>query len=175
MPNKITHRLCSQMFLVKGVTVVELLVVIFIIGVLVAYLVPTSVNRALRNARIAETKQKLEQLRKAIVGNPDLITSGEYVDNGFKGDVGRYPRNFLELVTKPADCDSWNPFTKHGWNGPYVRDDGKQSFMFDAWGDSIKYLLNDLGDTIGLQSRGPDGEWFGTNPYLKNDDIQIIF
>jgi len=158
-----------------GVTIIELLVVISIIGILIAYVAPTVLNRAANNARITTTRQKMDQLRKAIVGNSELIGGGEYIDVGFKGDVGRLPGNLLELVIKPTDADTWNPFNKHGWNGPYIRDDGKHSFIFDAWGDSIKFLKNNLDDTIGLQSKGLDGEWYGTNPVLTNDDIQILF
>jgi hypothetical protein len=116
----------------------------------------------------------MDQLKKAITGNPELISGGEYVDVGFKGDVRRLPRDLMELVTKPTDADTWNPFTKRGWNGPYIRDDSKHSFIFDAWGDSIKFFVR--GDTVlGLQSKGPDGEWYGSNPSLTNDDIQVLF
>jgi len=160
---------------IKGVTIIELLVVIFIIGVFVAFFVPNTLNRASNNAKATTTKQKLNQLKQAIVGNPELISGGEYVDLGFKGNVGRLPKNLMELVIKPVDADSWNPFTKHGWNGPYIRDDGRQSFMFDAWGDSIRLLINAEGDTIGLTSKGIDGEFYGTNPLLKNDDIHVLF
>lgn len=160
---------------IRGVTIIELLVVIFIIGVFVAFFVPNTLKRTSDNARVTATRQKLNQLKQAIVGNPELVSGGEFSDLGFKGDVGRLPRNLMELAVKPSDVDSWNPFTKHGWNGPYIRDDGKQSFIFDAWGDSIKFLVNLNGDTIGLTSRGIDGEFYGTNPLLKDDDIKILF
>ncbi len=155
-----------------GVTIIELLVVIFVIGILIAYVTPTALNRAAKNARITTTRQKMVQLRNAIVGNSELVSGGEYIDVGFKGDVGRLPFNLLELVIKPTDTDTWNPFIKHGWNGPYIRDDSKHSFIFDAWGDTIKFLSDSLGDTIGLRSKGPDGL---TDPLPTNDDIKILF
>jgi hypothetical protein len=117
----------------------------------------------------------MDQLKKAISGNPELISGGEYIDAGFKGDVGRLPRDLMELTTKPPDADTWNPFTKHGWNGPYIRDDNSHSFLFDAWGDSIKFLVSPTSETTGLKSKGPDGEWYGSNPALINDDIQVLF
>jgi type II secretory pathway pseudopilin PulG len=158
----------------SGVTIVELLVVIFIIGMFIAFFAPTIYSRTSNSARITVTKQKMVQLRKAIVGDPELISGGEYVDAGFTGDVGRLPTNLMELVNKPTDADSWNPFTKHGWKGPYIRDDESHSFLLDAWGDSIKFLLNSDSDTIGLKSTGPDGVWYN-NPALANDDIQLLF
>lgn len=156
-----------------GVTIVELLVVIFVIGLFVAFFVPTAFNRAANHARITVTRQKMDQLRKAIIGNPELISNGEYVDAGFKGDMGRLPTSLLDLVDTSI-TPKWNQFTKHGWNGPYIRDDGKHGFMYDAWGDSIQFLINN-GDTIGLRSKGPDGEWYESNPILVNDDIQVLF
>ena len=159
----------------QGVTIIELLVVIFIIGLFILYFTRTTLNRVADNARITTTRQKMVELRKAIIGNPEMISGGEYIDVGFKGDVGRFPRHLLELVQKPTDADTWNPFTEHGWNGPYIRNDGNQTFMFDAWGDSIKFLIDISDDTIGLISKGLDGELYGTNSLLKNDDIQILF
>jgi prepilin-type N-terminal cleavage/methylation domain-containing protein len=158
-----------------GVTLIELLVVIFVIGVFVAFFAPSIYSRTSNRARITVTKQKMVQLRKAIVGDPELLSEGEYVDAGFKGDNGRLPVNLMELVNKPTDADSWSPFTKHGWKGPYIRDDESHSFLFDAWGDSIRFLLNNINDTIGLKSTGPDGEWYNNNPALSNDDIQLLF
>jgi type II secretory pathway pseudopilin PulG len=104
-----------------GVTIVELLVVIFIISIFIAFFVPTVLNRAANHARITTTRQKLDQLRKAIVGTPELISNGEYVDTGFKGDMGRLPTSLLELVDTTI-TPKWNQFAKHGWNGPYIRD-----------------------------------------------------
>jgi prepilin-type N-terminal cleavage/methylation domain-containing protein len=171
-----------------GVTIIELLVVIFIIGLLIAFTAPLIVNRVNTNARIQTTRQQLEQLRKAVVGNPDVISGGEYADVGFRGDVGRLPRHLIELATRRPDTSRysyvgreslpiWNPFTKHGWKGPYIRDDGQQGFMHDAWGDTIRFLIGRVNDTIGLRSTGPDGRW-STDPSptpLANDDIQILF
>jgi hypothetical protein len=159
-----------------GVTIVELLVVILVIGIFIAFFAPTIYSRTSNSARITVTKQKMVQLRKAIVGDPELISGGEYVDAGFKGDNGRLPTNLMELVIKPPYplADSWNSFTKHGWNGPYIRDDESHSFLLDAWGDPIEFLLNTNNDTIGLKSSGPDGEWYN-NPALSNDDIQVLF
>ena len=159
----------------NGVTIVELLVVISIIGIFIAFFIPAVYNRAANNARITATKQKMVQVRKAIIGDPELVSNGEYIDAGFKGDVGRLPTTLMELVNKPTSADTWNPFTKHGWNGPYVRDDDSHSFLFDAWGDPIEFLMNTNGDTVGLKSTGPDGEWYNNNPALHNDDIQLLF
>jgi type II secretory pathway pseudopilin PulG len=169
-----------------GVTIIELLVVIFVIAIFIAFFVPNAYSRISINARITATKTEMEQLRSAIMGNPDLVNGGEYVAAGFKNDVGRLPRHLIELVTRRPDTTTyiypgreslslWNPYIKSGWNGPYVRDDGKQSFMKDAWGEPYQFVVSGH-DTVGLKSPGADGEWYNNAvPGMVNDDIQILF
>jgi prepilin-type N-terminal cleavage/methylation domain-containing protein len=171
----------------SGVTIIELLVVIFIIGIFIAYFFPTVISRATTYARTVATKNELEEIRKAIVGDPQVISGGEFVARGFKNDMGRLPRHLVELVTRHPELPPydqfnypqketlpvWNPFTKTGWNGPYIRDDGKQGFLYDAWGEPYRYFTNENGDTVGLESPGPDGEWY--RPPLRDDDIRIRF
>jgi len=168
-----------------GVTIVELLVVIFVIGMFIAFFVPSVYNRVSINARITASKTEMGQLRTAIMGNPDLISGGEYVAAGFKNDVGRLTKHLIELATRRPDTTLyvypgreslpiWNPFIKAGWNGPYVRDDGTQGFLKDAWGEQYQFVVSGH-DTIGLKSPGPDGEWYNSIPGLTNDDIQILF
>ncbi|MEO0087108.1 MAG: type II secretion system protein GspG, partial [candidate division WOR-3 bacterium] len=119
----------------------------------------------------------------AIVGE----VGANYVDYGFKGDVGRFPRHLIELATNRPDTlrefiypgkesiPAWNPFTKKGWNGPYVRDDPEHSFLYDPWGTPIMYYLGPNGETLGLKSAGPDGEWYDPQRHQVNDDIIVLF
>ncbi len=173
-----------------GMTLLEILIVISIIGTLIAFFVPPLVSRVQRNAYITATKRSLLELRKAIVGNPEITGSGQYLDMGFKGDVGRFPRHLIELLTNRPDTlggefvypgrepiPLWDPWTKHGWHGPYVRDDGKFSFLNDAWGNPILYHFSPDGETLGLKSAGPNGEWYNPSapPYTENDDIIVLF
>ncbi len=169
---------------VKGITIIELLVVIFIIGVFLSFFIPRVTSRIGNNARVSATRQEMEQIRKAIVGNPDLVSGGELTDVGFKGDIGRLPRHLIELATRRPDTTLfnypnkeslpiWDPWTKRGWKGPYMRDDGQQGFMKDAWGEFYEFLIDPAGDTIGLKSPGIDGEWDA--PGTVGDDIKVLF
>lgn len=163
----------------NGVTIVELLVVIFVIGLFITFFTSGAYTRVANNARVNTTKQEMNQLRIAIAGNPDLVSSGEILAGGFKNDVGRIPRHLIELARRLPDTlglDSmpiWNPFTKNGWNGPYMREDGQHGFMYDAWGEPYRFATNNTGDTVGLKSPGTDGEWYV--PGLINDDIEVLF
>ncbi len=170
-----------------GWTLMEILVVISVIGILIAFFAPPLVSRIQRNALITATRRNLTELRKAIVGNPEIVGGGQYLDMGFKGDVGRLPRHLIELLTNRPDTmvgfeypgresiPGWDPFTKNGWHGPYLRDDGRLSFLEDAWGNPIIYHI--VGnETLGIKSAGPDGEWYPPpSGSGVNDDIIVLF
>jgi len=171
---------------------VELLVVISVLGIILAFFVPPIVGKITTNAKRTATQQQLRVLRDAIAGNPEALSGGEMISTGFKNDVGRLPRHLIELVTKnpflpPYDkilyvgketLATWNPYTQRGWNGPYVREDGQMSYLYDAWGDSIQFYVSPGTsgvETLGLKSRGPDGLWYPSPGATADDDIRVRF
>jgi prepilin-type N-terminal cleavage/methylation domain-containing protein len=171
----------------RGFTLIELLVVVSMLGLILAFFVPTIVGRITTNARRVATIQELRMLRDAIAGNADIQMGGEMVVTGFKNDVGRWPRDLIELVTNhPFDSiygaiqyvgketlPAWDPYLKKGWNGPYVREDGAMGYRYDAWGDTYRlYVVNN--ETLGLESKGPDHLWNGS-PGADSDDIIVRF
>jgi prepilin-type N-terminal cleavage/methylation domain-containing protein len=171
-----------------GWSLVELLVVISIIGILIAFFVPPIVSRITTHARAVATRQELNVLRVAIMGDPEVNPGGELVVTGFKNDIGRYPRHLIELATRnpfegqytqvqyvgKETLPGWNPYDKRGWNGPYVREDGNLGYIDDVWGVPYRYWI-DSGDTVGLESAGPDGLFFGQPGSSTDDDIRIRF
>jgi prepilin-type N-terminal cleavage/methylation domain-containing protein len=167
-------------------TLIELLITISIIGIIIAFFAPPIVSRITMNAKIGATRKEMYQLRLAVVGNPELVAGGEYSDLGFYGDVGRYPRHLIELVTSRPDTTNfvypgreaikeWDPYSKHGWHGPYVRDDADHGFLNDAWETPYRINTDNLGTATGISSAGPDGRWFGTAGVTENDDITVLF
>jgi len=171
-----------------GWSLIELLVVISILGIILAFFIPPIVGRITTHARRVNSEQALRVLRDAIAGNPDVQMGGEMVVTGFRNDVGRLPRHLIELATKnPFDgiytkvmyvgketLPSWDPYLKRGWNGPYVREDGNMRYLEDAWGVPYRFrVVNN--DTIGLESAGPDGVFWGQPGAQTDDDIRVLF
>ena len=56
-------------------------------------------------------------------------------EHGYKVTVGSdlYDYDLTYLVTKPASVPTYNALTGIGWNGPYIIDDGNESYKYDAW------------------------------------------
>jgi prepilin-type N-terminal cleavage/methylation domain-containing protein len=174
----------------RGFTLVELLVVISVLGIILAFFVPTIVGRVTTNARRVATLQEMRTLRDAIVGDPDVRMGGEMVMTGFHSDMGRYPRNLIELASRVLDTglyahvtypgkysplEAWDPYIKKGWNGPYIREDGNMGYTEDAWSTEYQYIVNG-NETVGLVSAGPDQMFYGITPGAKDsDDIKVLF
>jgi prepilin-type N-terminal cleavage/methylation domain-containing protein len=174
----------------RGFTLIELLVVISVLGTILAFFVPTIVGRITTNARRVATLQEMRMLHDAIAGNPDVTMGGEMVVTGFKNDVGRWPRNLVELATKnPFDppwsaesypgketLSNWDPYLKKGWNGPYVREDGNMGYLDDAWGTAYRFDVSASSETLGLRSAGADQLFFRIDPGANDsDDVWVKF
>jgi prepilin-type N-terminal cleavage/methylation domain-containing protein len=172
----------------RGFTLIELLVVISVLGTILAFFVPTIVGRITTNARRVATLQEMRMLRDAIAGNADMTMGGEMVVTGFKNDVGRWPRDLIELATKDPfvppysqiiyqgkdTLPNWDPYLKRGWNGPYVKEDGNMGYRSDAWGkDYTLYVVGS--ETLGLWSAGADMLFLGTPGAKDSDDIRVMF
>jgi prepilin-type N-terminal cleavage/methylation domain-containing protein len=126
----------------RGVTLLELLVVLMILSIILTAAVKTW-DVTLERGRAETTSRKLSQIVNVIVGNPDYIVAGHRADFGFVGDVGRPPNNLQELVVfQPV-----SPPESSLWRGPYLRSTFNESpdgFRIDGWGDTIIYNKDSL-------------------------------
>jgi prepilin-type N-terminal cleavage/methylation domain-containing protein len=137
----------------RGVTLLELLVVLMILSIVLTAAVKTW-DVTLERGRAQTTASKLTQLVKVIVGDPDYIVTGQRADFGFVGDMGRVPNSLSELVVAPSGSTTWR--------GPYIRSTFNQSvdgYRIDGWGDTIIYgrELYNSRDSLFVRSYGGRG------------------
>ncbi len=130
----------------SGFTLVELLLVIFLLGVL-AMTTFAMVQDGDDQQRFDATKTYYQLIKKAIAGDAALVLNGESDVSGFVADMGRLPaclRELLEVTgcdaAAPADdLPAWrqNPESLlwAGWRGPYLQgipESGGMTFR-DGW------------------------------------------
>lgn len=120
-----------------GFTLIELVIIIVVLGVLAAVAIPKFAGIA-ESSRIAATQQELQTIKRAIVGNPEVVAGGTAVDCGFEGDVGLPPSRLEDLVTRPDTIPPYNALTRLGWNGPYLSANGAD-YLTDAWATAYGY------------------------------------
>ena len=116
-----------------GFTLIELVIVILLVGVL-ATIATRKMSVSIETAQYEQTKKELDQLARAIVGNPEVYVNGARADFGYVGDVGALPPNLDALVQNPGGYATWDgPYIAGGFNS-----DG---FKKDAW--DVSYVYTD--------------------------------
>ena len=117
-----------------GLSLLELMVVLVIIGLVATIAVPQLIGY-LDRAKVDTAKAQIRQLD----GIVDL----------FRLDVGRFPNEsegLDALANKPAGLDSWR--------GPYLK---SEASLTDPWGNPYGYRVLDGGTRIEILSFGADG------------------
>jgi prepilin-type N-terminal cleavage/methylation domain-containing protein len=139
----------------RGFTLIEIILILILLGVLAAVAVPRYVDLAGAGRRNV-TQERMNNSRRAIMGDPTSSVGGQFSYPGFRGDLNRLPSPLSQLTTQGA-LPAWDKFTRRGWNGPYV--DAPQ--LNDGWGNPITigdFDANGVnGRTFTLRSAGPDG------------------
>lgn len=176
-------------------TLVELLLVVFLIT-LVALSATTAVSNSEQQIRHEDTLNRLAAIRTAILGDTRLRDgNGQPLASGFVADVGRLPKNLLELLERPDEIPAFTfdpTYQLHaGWRGPYLEAapslSGNPRYP-DGWGNPplegdpehfFGWKFNDVVETnFDLQSRGEFGRDDGTEyeidlpttPLINADD-----
>jgi general secretion pathway protein G len=133
-----------------GFTLIEIMVVVFILGLLVTLVAPKIVGRS-DEARRTKAAADIKAIEQAL--------------HLYKLDNGSYPtteQGLKALVTKPDSGiipARWNP------------DGYLEKVPFDPWGRSYIYLSN--GDKFILKSLGADGEEGGEGKYADVDSRDL--
>lgn len=134
-------------FLQQGMTLVELLVVLVILGLLAGLVGPQVLNQ------LGGAKSKT-----ALVQVKDLEQGAEL----FKLDVGRFPSDqegLKALIEKPS--------TAPGWNGPYLKE---HRIPLDPWGNAYHYQFPDSNGGVRIYSLGADNAEGGDG---ENADVGL--
>ena len=130
----------------RGVTLIEMLVVLVIIAVFAAVVAPRLLSQG-DKARVVAARQQLENFQLAL---------GQY-----HLDTGNYPtsdQGLAALRTQPGGVDQWH--------GPYLQKD----IAADPWGHAYVYKYpGDHGDEPDIVSLGADGQPGGDG---FNADVQ---
>ncbi len=115
----------------KGFTLIELVLIILLIGIIASVAV-RNMSSSVNTAQYEHTKQELDQLAYALVGNPHVYTNGSRTDFGYVGDVGALPPTLEGLFQNPGGYTSWN--------GPYITNGTTDNdYTKDAW--NVAYVL----------------------------------
>lgn len=159
-----------------GLTLVEVLVVLFLLALLAQTAVLATEGLVEQGQRDA-TARSLEGIEEAVLGVPSRVDStGRTLIRGFVADIGRLPKAppppALPAVWDPAKAlqELWavdDVFPRFGaahavapagdaevrvlcgWRGPYLRLGFERSQLLDGWGRAFDCLRNDGTTAIG--------------------------
>ncbi len=129
----------------RGMTLIEILVVLVLIGVVMGIVGGNFIGQG-ENAKRKAAKIEIEQIGQTL----DL----------FKLEVGRYPSSqegLQALLSAPAGVSNWN--------GPYWK---KATLPKDPWGNEYKYVAPGQHGAYDIVSLGADGKEGGDG---ANKDI----
>jgi prepilin-type N-terminal cleavage/methylation domain-containing protein len=120
----------------KGVTLVEMIIVILILGVLGAVAIRT-IDATSYQAKFEKTREEMFEIVKAIVGDPALVSEGRRINFGYVGDMGELPPNISALINSPGG----------NWKGPYFQRrflEDTIGLKLDEWGQPYYYSPESL-------------------------------
>jgi general secretion pathway protein G len=117
----------------KGMTLIEIMIVLAIIGAMMALLAPKILGQQ-DKAKVKEAKILLGQIVNSLAM--------------YYTDCGKYPQSLENLVTQDASCSNWGPEA-------YLKKLPK-----DPWGHELAYELN--GNEYTLKCFGRDGKEGGS-------------
>jgi len=139
----------------RGFTLIEIILVLILLGIIAAIAVPRYVDLTGAGKRNV-TQERMNNIRRAIMGDPTMVVGGRFSQAGFRGDLNQLPNPLSQLTTQGV-LPAWDKFTRRGWNGPYI-DAGQ---LIDGWRNPITiggFDANGVnGRTFTLRSAGPDG------------------
>ncbi|MBO9668444.1 MAG: type II secretion system major pseudopilin GspG [Bdellovibrio sp.] len=129
----------------KGMTLIEIMIVLAIIGGIAALLLPRLTGQ-LDKAKVKETRIHMGQITNAL--------------SMYYTDCGKYPTSLENLTKQDPECSNWGP-------EPYIKN------VKDRWGHEYIYETNGSSEPT-LKSLGKDGREGGSgyDADITLDDAQ---
>lgn len=133
----------------RGMTLVEIMIVLAIIGSIMALLLPR-IAGSQDKANARQAKIQIGQLSQALTM--------------YYSDCGKYPQSLEGLLTQDASCTNWGP-------EPYYKPPGGSKEILDPWGNAYTYNLE--GGQFVIKSLGKDGAdgGSGNGADISSEDI----
>lgn len=150
-----------------GFTLIEVVVTLAILGALAAAILPLTVQQR-DQRRLAETREQLRAVHRAILGTPAAFDPEDDRSFGFLGDIGSIPDSLL-LLQDRVGLPSFQVEPRYGvgagWRGPYLPDElagDSVDVRTDPFGRALRYSTTDtsvggLALTGHIRSAGSDG------------------
>ena len=145
-------RVCPTVCPTKAFTLLEIVAVIAIIGILGGTIAPLAFQ-LFTSKRGEVTVDRLEEFKKAIIGNPFVIGDDVRSSFGYIGDMGNLPTSLQDLYIRGAQPTySYNSTLKTGagWRGPYINPDIIENLAtlgLDAYMQQLVYSTTAFTDT----------------------------
>ena len=162
----------------RGIRAFTFLETIVSVGITALLVVGTGtlINQQMDYSREEETIAKLSMLKRALIGDPRIVTKEARTDFGLLGDMGSLPSSSEELWiagSQPSYTFDTSLKVGRGWTGPYLDVEPLRFFdqiALDAWGNPIQYVVETATSaTTGQEYRarifsyGPDADVGGTD------------
>jgi hypothetical protein len=136
----------------SGMTLLEASATIAIVSIISVGLV-TIGDRLASDRQIAATQDSMNELRRAISGNPVIVVNEGRTAFGYVGDMGNLPSSLEDLWvkgTQPAFSFDTAKKTGAGWNGPYLDvpiAEFAPAAAYDGWGNRFAYSNTSFTET----------------------------
>lgn len=112
------------------------------------------VVRAINNKRERVTIEALKEFKRAIIGDPEIVSNEIRTSFGYIGDMGTLPAKIEDLYqkgTQPSFTYDTTKKTGAGWNGPYIDPSLVENLAIlklDAYGNELTYDTTNFADPI---------------------------
>ncbi len=165
----------------RGFTLIGLVLVLFILALGLGAVTVFQLQ-VVTGKRESVTRDKLDKLKNAMLGNPGIISGGYRVSFGYLGPMGGLPPTLGDLWQRGNwPIYEYNSSLKIGvgWAGPYL-DLGPymDGVKLDEWGNEFEYNTTEYTKPDGtvisarIRSAGPD-KVFSPDPIANPGDDMI--